>query len=139
MICANSWMQFRSYHCLLIHGLKANTRTVEAAGGPLKVVKSTTSCSWRLKLTEKKHSKQFNPQLLLFFQARHRRKHQAKHNAKDDARPKAKAAYHHMNELAEDSDEEEMGNDNDEPSEDEDNDQGDKNNNGNRQINVYEM
>ena len=92
-----------------------------------------------VKTDRKKHSKQFNPQLLLFFQARRRREHQAKHNAKDDARPKAKAAYHCMNELAADSDEEEISNDNDEPSEDEDDDQGDQNNNGNRQINVYEM
>ena len=92
-----------------------------------------------VKTDRKTHSKQFNPQLLLSFQARRRREHQAKHNAKEDARPKAKAAYHRMNELAEDSDEEEMGYDNDEPSEDEDDDQGDQNNNGNRQINVYEM
>ena len=97
-----------------------------------------------VKTDRKKHSKQFNPQLLLSFQARRRREHQAKHNAKDDARPKAKAAYHCMNELAADSDEEEMGNDNDESSKDEsskdeDDDQGDQNNNGNRQINVYEM
>ena len=139
MICANSWMQFRSYHCLLIHGLKANTQTVEAAGGPLKVVKSTTSCSWRLKLTEKITPNTSIRNFCSSFQARRRREHQAKHNAKDNARPKAKATYHRMNELAEDSDEEEMGNDNDEPSKDEDDDQGDKNNNGNRQINVYEM
>ena len=92
-----------------------------------------------VKTNRKKHSKQFNPQLLPFFQARRHREHQAKHNAKDDARPKAKTAYHRMNELAEDLDEEEMGNDNDEPFEDEDDDQGDQNNNGNRQINVYEM
>ena len=93
-----------------------------------------------VKTNRKKHSKQFNPQLLLSFQARRRHEHQAKHNAKDDARPKAKAAYHCMNELAaEDSDEEEMGNDNDESSEDEDDDHGDQNNNGNRKINVYKM
>ena len=92
-----------------------------------------------VKSDRKKHSKQFNPQLLLSFQARRRREHQAKHNAKEDARPKAKAAYHRMNELAADSDEEEMGNDNDESSKDEDDDQGDQNNNGNRKINVYEM
>ena len=134
MICANSWMQFCSYHCLLIHGLKANTQMVEAAGGPLKVVKSTMSCSWRLKVTGKR-----TPNNSIRSQARRCREHQAKHNAKDDARPKAKAAYHCMYELAEDSDEEEMGFDNDEPSEDEDDDQGDQNNNGNRQINVYEM
>ena len=92
-----------------------------------------------VKTDRKKHSKQVNPQLLLSFQARRRREHQAKHNAKDDARPKAKAAYHRMNELAADLDEEEMGNDNDESSEDEDDDQGDQNNNGNRKINVYKM
>ena len=92
-----------------------------------------------VKTDRKKHSKQFNPQLLLFFQAWRCREHQAKHNAKDNARHKAKAAYHRMNELAEDSDEEEISNDNDESSEDEDDDQGDKNNNGNRQINAYEM
>ena len=92
-----------------------------------------------VKTDRKTHSKQFNPQLLFSFQARRRREHQAKHNAKEDARPKAKAAYHCMNELAEDSDEEHMGYDNDEPSEDEDDDQGDQNNNGNRKINVYEM
>ena len=60
----------------------------------------------------------------------------SKTQCKDDARPKAKAAYHHMNELAEDWDEEEMVNDNDEPSEDEDDDQGDQNSNGNHQINA---
>ena len=92
-----------------------------------------------VKTNRKKHSKQFNPQLLLSFQARRRREHQAKHNAKEDARPKAKAAYHCMNELAADLDEEEISYDNDEPSEDEDDEQGDQNNNGNRQINVYKM
>ncbi len=34
-----------------------------------------------------------------FFQARRRCKQLAKHNAKDDARPRAKVAYHRMNEL----------------------------------------
>ncbi len=38
-----------------------------------------------------------------------RRKQQAKHNAKDDARPKAKAAYHCMNELEEGLNEEDGG------------------------------
>jgi hypothetical protein len=48
-----------------------------------------------------------------FFQARRRRKQLAKHNAKDDARPKAKVAYHRMNELEDedsDSDEEDSAN-----------------------------
>ena len=67
-----------------------------------------------VKADRKKNAKQFNPQLLVFYQARRRRELQAKHNAKDDSRPKAKAAYHRWNELEEGSDEEEIDEENDE-------------------------
>ena len=52
-----------------------------------------------VKADRKQNATQFNPQLLLFFQVCRRREQLAKHNAKDDARPRAKAAYHCMNEL----------------------------------------
>jgi len=66
-----------------------------------------------VKADRKQNAKQFNPQLLLFFQARRRREQLPKHNAKDDARPRAKVAYHRMNELEDedsDSDEEDSAN-----------------------------
>ncbi len=55
-----------------------------------------------VKADRKQNAKQFNPQLLPFFQARRRCEQLAKHNAKDDARPKAKVAYHCMNQLEDD-------------------------------------
>jgi hypothetical protein len=56
------------------------------------------------------------------FQACPRRKQLAKHNAKDDTRPRAKAAYHCMNELEDkDSDEEDSVNENVELSDNENN------------------
>lgn len=94
-----------------------------------------------VKADRKKHAKQFNPQLLLFYQARRRREQQAKHNANDNARPKPKAAYHRMNELAEDSDEEDdegsyenrsFTDENDNPNEEHDD-------NGHLQMNVFAM
>ena len=94
-----------------------------------------------VKTDRKKHAKEFNPQLLLFYQARRRREQQAKHNAKDDARPKPKAAYHRMNELAEDSDDEdeegryENGGFND----DDDNPTDGNNDNYHSQMNVFAM
>jgi hypothetical protein len=70
------------------------------------------NCLWQSRLTEHK-----TPSSLIhssfFFQARRRREQLAKHNAKDDARPRAKAAYHCMNELEDkDSDEEDSANEN---------------------------
>ena len=87
-----------------------------------------------VKADRKQNAKQFNPQLLLFYQARHRRELQAKHNAKDDARPKAKAAYHRINELEEDSDEEEIDEENDALS---DNGDDSENDNADGLMNVF--
>ncbi len=70
------------------------------------------NCIWQSRLIKK--AKQFNPQLLLF-QAHCRRQQLAKHKSKDDARPRAKAAYHCMNELEDkDLDEEYSANENSE-------------------------
>ena len=88
----------------------------------------------------KKNAKQFNPQLLLFYQAQRRRKLQAKHNAKDNSRPKAKAAYHCVNELEGESDEEEMPEekgDFSDTEEDSDNDNDNDNDNVNGLLNVF--
>jgi hypothetical protein len=94
-----------------------------------------------VKNDRKKNAKQFNPQLLLFYQARRRREQQAKHNAKDDARPKPKATYHRMNELAEDSDEEdEEGEYENRAFDDDDDDPTDEHDdNGHLQMNVFAM
>ena len=73
-----------------------------------------------------------------FYQARRRRKLQAKHNAKDDSRPKAKAAFHRINELEEDSDEEEIDEENGE-SFDNDDDSDSDNNNVNGLVNVFAL
>ena len=89
-----------------------------------------------VKADRKQNAKQFNPQLLLFYQARRRRELQAKHNAKDDARPKVKAAYHRINELEEDSDEEEIEEVNDELS---DNGDDSDNENADRLMNVFAL
>ena len=86
----------------------------------------------------KQNAKEFNPQLL-FFQAHHGRKQLAKHNAKDDARPRAKAAYHCMNELEDkDSDEEVSANENAELSNNE-NDSDSDNYNVHRPMNVFAL
>jgi hypothetical protein len=95
-----------------------------------------------VKNDRKKHAKQFNPQLLLFYQARRRREQQAKHNANNDARPKPKAAYHRMNELvAEDSDEEdeEGSYDNRSLNDENDNPTEENEDNGHLQMNVFAM
>lgn len=89
-----------------------------------------------VKADRKQNAKQFNPQLLLFYQARRRRELQAKHNAKDDARPKAKAAYHRINELEEDSDEEEIDEENDALS---DNGDDSENDNADGLMNVFAL
>ena len=91
-----------------------------------------------VKADRKKNAEQFNPQLLLFYQARHRRKQQVKHNAKDNSRPKVKAAYHCINELEEDSDEEEIDKENGD-SFDNDNDSVSDNNNVNGLVNVFAL
>ena len=72
-----------------------------------------------VKADRKQNAKQFNPQHLLF-RACCCCKQLAKHNAKDDARPKAKAAYHRINELKEDLDEEDSANEKAESSNNED-------------------
>ncbi len=53
-----------------------------------------------VKADRKKHAKTFNPQLLLFYQARRRREQQARTRAMDKTRPSAKPGYHRMDELA---------------------------------------
>jgi hypothetical protein len=74
-----------------------------------------------------------------FFQACCCCKQLAKHNAKDDARPRAKAAYHCMNELEDkDSDEEDSANENSELSDNENNSESD-NYNVHRPMNVFEL
>jgi len=57
-----------------------------------------------VKADRKQNAKQFNPELLLF-KSLLPLQTTCKNNAKDDARPKAKAVYHCMNELEDNSDE----------------------------------
>jgi len=92
-----------------------------------------------VKADRKQNAKQFNPQLLLFFQARRRREQLAKHNAKDDARPRAKVAYHRMNELEDDdSDDEDSAHENAELSDNENNSDSD-NYNVHRPMKVFAL
>ena len=92
-----------------------------------------------VKTDRKQKAKQFNPQLLLFFQARRRREQLAKHNAKDDARPKAKVAYHCMNELEDDNlDEEDSAHEHPGLSDNE-NDSDSENYNVHRPMNVFAL
>ncbi len=91
-----------------------------------------------VKADRKQNAKQFNPQLRLF-QACRRRKQLAKHNAKDDARPRAKVAFHRMNELEDDdSDEEASAHENTELSDNENNSDG-ENYNVHRPMNVFAL
>jgi hypothetical protein len=79
--------------------------------GQLRVVKNMMNCLWQSRRTENK-TPSSSIHSFFFFQACCRREQLAKHNAKDDARPRAKAAYHCMNELEEDdSDEEDSAHD----------------------------
>ncbi len=74
-----------------------------------------------------------------FFQACRRRKQLAKHNAKDDARPRAKAAYHRLNELEDDnSDDKDSAHENAELSDNENNSDSD-NYNVHRPMNVFAL
>ena len=74
-----------------------------------------------------------------FFQARRRREQHAKHNARDDARPRAKVAYHRMNELEDDdSDEEASAHENTELSDNENNSDS-ENYNVHRPMNVFAL
>jgi hypothetical protein len=74
-----------------------------------------------------------------FFQARRRREQLAKHNVKDNARPRAKVAYHLMNELEDDdSDEEDSAHENAELSDNENNSDSD-NYNVHRPMNVFAL
>lgn len=72
-----------------------------------------------VKADRKKHGKTFNPQLLLFYNARRRREQQAKKSAQLDVATQSslKRAYYRMDELADDSDED---NDNDQCPEEDD-------------------
>jgi hypothetical protein len=99
-----------------------------------------TNCLWQpVKADRKQNAKQFNPQLLLFIQARRRRKQLAKHNAKDDARPKAEVAYHCMNELEDNnSDEEDSAHENAELPDNE-NETDSDNYNAHRPMNVFAL
>ncbi len=92
-----------------------------------------------VKADRKQNAKQFNPQLLLFCQARCRCKQLAKHNAKDDPRPRAKVAYHRMNELEDDdSDDEDSAHENAELLDNE-NDSDSDNYNVHRPMNVFAL
>ncbi len=84
-----------SYHCALIHVFEGSKLTAVVVGGQLRVVKKLFMT---IKADRKQNAKQFNPQLLLFLARRHR-KQPCKTQCKDGARPRAKAAYHCMNEL----------------------------------------
>jgi hypothetical protein len=92
-----------------------------------------------VKADRKQNATQFNPQLLLFFQVCRRREQLAKHNAKDDARPRAKVAYHRMNELEDDNlDDEDSAHENAELSDNENNSDSD-NYNVHRPMNVFAL
>ncbi len=126
-----------SNHCTLIRVFKESKQTAVAVVGQLRVAKKMMNCSWQSKLTQCKmlsssiHSS-------CFFQAQRRCKQQAKHNAKDNARPKAKAAYHCMNEREEDLNEENGENEKTESSDNEDNIDSDHFND-NCPMNVFAM
>ena len=81
-----------------------------------------TNCLWQSRLTENK-TPSSSIHSFCFFQARRRREQLAKkHNAKDDARPRAKVAYHRMNELEDDDlDDEDSAHENAELSDNENN------------------
>ncbi len=106
--------------------------------GQLRVVKNMMNCLWQSRLTENKMpSSSINSPF--FFQACCCCKQLAKHNAKDDARPRAKAAYHSMNELEEiDLDEEDSANEKAELSDNENNSDSD-NYNVHRPMNVFPL
>jgi hypothetical protein len=96
------------------------------------------NCLWQSRLTENK-----TPSSLIhsffFFQARRHREQLAKHNAMDDARPRAKVAYHCMNELEDkDSGEEDSANENAELSYNE-NDSDSDNYNVHHPMNVFAL
>jgi hypothetical protein len=94
-------LQLPLYTYLRLRGKQTNCG---GSGWSIEGRKNMMNCLWQSRLTESK-----TPSSLIhssfFFQARRRRKQLAKHNAKDDARPKAKAVYHCMNELEDNSDE----------------------------------
>ncbi len=81
--------------------------------GQLRVAKNIMNCLWQSRLTESKTPSSSIHSSFLFQACCHCKQH-AKHNAKDDARPKAKAAYHCMNELEDNLDEEDSSNEKDE-------------------------
>ena len=87
-----------SYHCARICIIEGSKLTAVVVVGQLRVVKNMMNCLWQSRLTENK-TPSSSIHSSFFFQAGRRCKQLAKHNAKDDARPRAKAAYHCMNEL----------------------------------------
>jgi hypothetical protein len=107
--------------------------------GQLRVVKNMKNCLWQSRLTENK-TQSSSIHSSFFFQARRRREQLAKkHNAKDDARPRAKVAYHRMNELEDDnSDDEDSAHENAELSDNE-NDSDSDNYNVHRPMNVFAL
>jgi hypothetical protein len=128
-----------SCHCTPICVFEESKLTAVVVVGQLRVRKKYDELFMAVKADRKQNAKQFNPQLLLFFQARRRREQLAKHNAKDDARPKAKLAYHCMNELEDDdSDEEDSAHGNAELSDNENNTDSD-NENVHRPMNVFAL
>jgi hypothetical protein len=106
--------------------------------GRLRVGKNMTNCLWQSRLTENK-TPSSSIYSSFFFQACRRRKQLAKHNAKDDARPRAKVAYHCMNELEDDdSDDEDSAHENAELLDNKNNSDSD-NYNVHRPMNVFAL
>jgi hypothetical protein len=96
-LLTNLWPNCR-YHCSHICVFERSKLTAVVVVGQLRVVKNMMNCIWQSRLTENK-TPSSSIHSFFFFQACRRGKQLAKHNAKDDARLRAKAAYHHMNEL----------------------------------------
>jgi hypothetical protein len=105
--------------------------------GQLKVAKKMMNCLWQLRLTGSK-TPSSSIHSFCFFQACCHCKQLAKDNAKDDAHPKAKAAYHCMNEGEDDSDEEDSANEKAELSNNENSSDSD-NYNVHRPMNVFAL
>ncbi len=127
-----------SYLCTLILVFEESKLTAVEVVGQLRVVRNMTSCLWQSRLTENK-TPSSSIHSSFFFQARCRRKQLAKHNAKDDARPRAKVAYHRMNELEDNnSDDVDSAHENAELSDNE-NDSDSDNYNVHRPMNVFAL
>jgi hypothetical protein len=127
-----------SGHCTPIHIFKESKLTAVVVVGQLRV-----AIIWRIVYGsqgwQKTKRQALQSTASAFFQACRRRKQLAKHNAKDDARPRAKVAYHCMNELEDDdSDEEDSAHENAELSDNE-NDSDSDNYNVHCPMNVFAL